>query len=212
MKLALLLLSGIQAAFAFSTTLNSPQLLDKSQFYNVSGCSDAVYDGFDIVMCRFWDKAVISWPPTYLKSRNISKPYDAKCHHKTINRKLGALVCDYGDVKVIHWSHRLLQSQSEISINFLSAAMKQESTTPEEIADELMFETPLDQFITHREKRDPTDLVWESDGCTHAPDNPMGFPFLPACQRHDFGYRNYRAQNRLNKAAKKKINNQFKTE
>lgn len=78
--------------------------------------------------------------------------------------------------------------------------------------DELLFNTPLDKFIASREKRDPVDLVWDSDGCTHAPNNPMGFGFLPACQRHDFGYRIYRAQNRLTKAAKKKINKQFKTE
>ncbi|ROV97423.1 hypothetical protein VMCG_06938 [Cytospora schulzeri] len=90
--------------------------------------------------------------------------------------------------------------------------MKQESKTPEEITDELLFKTSLDEFITRREKRDPTDLVWESDGCTHAPDNPMGFNFLPACQRHDFGYRNYRAQNRLTKATKKEINKQFKND
>ncbi|CAL9516800.1 hypothetical protein SUDANB176_03768 [Streptomyces sp. enrichment culture] len=34
---------------------------------------------------------------------------------------------------------------------------------------------------------------WSTDYCTTSPDNPFGFPFSPACARHDFGYRNYRA-------------------
>jgi hypothetical protein len=34
---------------------------------------------------------------------------------------------------------------------------------------------------------------WTTDNCTEAPDNPLDFPFARACQRHDFGYRNYRA-------------------
>ena len=34
---------------------------------------------------------------------------------------------------------------------------------------------------------------WSSDKCSHAPENPFGFAFGPACRHHDFGYRNYRA-------------------
>ncbi|MBB1254201.1 hypothetical protein H3146_12595 [Streptomyces sp. OF3] len=33
---------------------------------------------------------------------------------------------------------------------------------------------------------------WTTDYCTTSPDNPFGFPFKSACQRHDFGYRNYK--------------------
>lgn len=216
MRPSLFLLTGIPITFAWSTALNESHIHNASQSYNISGCSNALYDGFNIVMCRFWDKAVVTWPPEYLKTRSISKPYVARCYQKPPRRNLSAVVCDYGEVKVIHWSHESLQSRSEFSDHFLSAMImeSQEPThaTPEEVTDKLIFKTPLNDFVTSREKRDPSDLIWESDGCTHAPDNPMGFPFLPACQRHDFGYRNYRAQNRLNKATKKQIDSQFKTE
>ncbi|MEU5363171.1 phospholipase [Streptomyces sp. NPDC005925] len=33
---------------------------------------------------------------------------------------------------------------------------------------------------------------WSTDYCSSSPDNPFGFPFKKACQRHDFGYRNYK--------------------
>jgi hypothetical protein len=33
---------------------------------------------------------------------------------------------------------------------------------------------------------------WGTDYCSSSPDNPFGFPFQKACQRHDFGYRNYK--------------------
>lgn len=38
---------------------------------------------------------------------------------------------------------------------------------------------------------------WSTDLCTWAPDNPLGFAFEPACIRHDFGYRNYKAAQRF---------------
>jgi Prokaryotic phospholipase A2 len=34
---------------------------------------------------------------------------------------------------------------------------------------------------------------WSTDLCSSSPDNPLGFDFRLSCQRHDFGYRNYRA-------------------
>ncbi|WP_407566048.1 phospholipase [Streptomyces sp. 184] len=33
---------------------------------------------------------------------------------------------------------------------------------------------------------------WSTDYCSSSPDNPFGFPFEKSCQRHDFGYRNYK--------------------
>jgi Prokaryotic phospholipase A2 len=36
-------------------------------------------------------------------------------------------------------------------------------------------------------------FVWTTDFCSRGPDRPAGFDFRPACRRHDFGYRNYRA-------------------
>lgn len=35
---------------------------------------------------------------------------------------------------------------------------------------------------------------WSTDYCTSSPDNPFGFPFQLPCARHDFGYRNYKAE------------------
>ncbi|MCP9209909.1 phospholipase [Streptomyces cucumeris] len=34
---------------------------------------------------------------------------------------------------------------------------------------------------------------WSTDYCSSSPDNPFGFPFQTACERHDFGYRNHKA-------------------
>lgn len=37
------------------------------------------------------------------------------------------------------------------------------------------------------------EFDWSTDYCTEAPDQPFGFDFRLPCQRHDWGYRNYRA-------------------
>ncbi len=34
---------------------------------------------------------------------------------------------------------------------------------------------------------------WSTDYCSTSPDQPLGFDFRLSCQRHDFGYRNYKA-------------------
>ncbi|UNI15061.1 carboxypeptidase Y inhibitor [Purpureocillium takamizusanense] len=77
------------------------------------------------------------------------------------------------------------------------------------ITDELLFKSTLEEFLARRDNRDPPELDWNSDGCTASPDNPSHFPFLPACYRHDFGYRNYKAQDRF-KAGRARIDANFK--
>ncbi|RDA94073.1 hypothetical protein CP533_5291 [Ophiocordyceps camponoti-saundersi (nom. inval.)] len=52
-------------------------------------------------------------------------------------------------------------------------------------------------------------LDFSSDGCTSAPDNPLGFNFTPACNRHDFGYQNHRLQARFTVTTKKRIDDNF---
>lgn len=85
--------------------------------------------------------------------------------------------------------------------------------TPEEaLVDHYLFTLPLDNFIRRRNNRDPPNLNWSSDNCTHAPNNPLGFPFKPACQRHDFGYRNYKGEHRFTGEAKSRIDYNFKAE
>jgi hypothetical protein len=55
-------------------------------------------------------------------------------------------------------------------------------------------------------------LDWASDGCTDSPDKPFKWNFLPGCQRHDFGYRNYKAQSRFTNVAKTKIDSNLKND
>ncbi|KAH7151669.1 phospholipase A2 [Dactylonectria estremocensis] len=87
-----------------------------------------------------------------------------------------------------------------------------ERQTAQEVTDELLFSITLPAFTARRNAKNPSTLDWTSDGCTSSPDNPLGFPFVPACNRHDFGYTNYRAQTRFTVSAKLKIDNNFKTD
>ena len=73
-----------------------------------------------------------------------------------------------------------------------------------------LFTDTISQFTTARNARNPPSLDWSSDNCSDSPDNPLGFNFVPSCQRHDFGYRNYKKQSRFTAAAKAKIDSNFK--
>lgn len=91
-----------------------------------------------------------------------------------------------------------------------AALVQRQSTNA--VTDELLFGVTLPQFTTRRNARNPANLDWASDGCTSSPDNPLGFPYVPACHRHDFGIQNYRNQARFTKSGKASIDNQFKTD
>ena len=80
------------------------------------------------------------------------------------------------------------------------------------ITDTRLFSNSLNAFIQYRNVKDPSTLNWNSDGCTDSPENPWGWSFYKACYRHDFGYRNYKAQNRFTTANKDKIDNKFLNE
>ncbi|KAK4223794.1 prokaryotic phospholipase A2-domain-containing protein [Podospora fimiseda] len=86
---------------------------------------------------------------------------------------------------------------------------RQSATT---ITDQLIFSSTLPQFTARRNARNPSNLDWSSDGCSNSPDNPFGFPFTPACHRHDFGYRNYKAQSRFTDANRLRIDDKFKAD
>ncbi|KAK1776198.1 prokaryotic phospholipase A2-domain-containing protein [Copromyces sp. CBS 386.78] len=76
----------------------------------------------------------------------------------------------------------------------------------------MIFQWDLPTFIKHREKKfslGPLTWDWSSDGCTGVVDNPLGFPLKPACQRHDFAYRNYKVQYRLTPHARYQIDQNF---
>ena len=74
------------------------------------------------------------------------------------------------------------------------------------VTDDYLFSKSIGQFTTLRSQQPYADqLDWSSDGCSYSPDNPFGFKFLPACHRHDFGYRNYKKQARFTAANRLKI-------
>ncbi|RYP37316.1 hypothetical protein DL767_002959 [Monosporascus sp. MG133] len=77
--------------------------------------------------------------------------------------------------------------------------------------DRLLFSVSLSAFLAARAARSPPGLDWSSDGCSSSPDNPFGFDFEPACFRHDFGYRNYKAQGRF-EAGKASIDRKFRAD
>ncbi|VUC28518.1 unnamed protein product [Clonostachys rosea] len=81
-----------------------------------------------------------------------------------------------------------------------------------DVTDQILFSISLPAFTTRRNAKNPPTLDWSSDNCSWSPDNPLGFPFEPACNRHDFGYRNYKKQTRFTTANKLKIDDNFKKE
>ena len=91
----------------------------------------------------------------------------------------------------------------------LPVSLSQRQTDLEAITDTLLFSDSMAQFQAARNAQNPPELDWSSDGCTDAPDDPLGFDFLQSCQRHDFGYRNYKAQGRFD-AGKPSIDSNFK--
>lgn len=49
---------------------------------------------------------------------------------------------------------------------------------------------------------------WSTDYCSSSPDNPLGFNFSRSCNRHDLGYRNYKAMGRFS-ANKSRVDSAF---
>jgi hypothetical protein len=43
------------------------------------------------------------------------------------------------------------------------------------------------EFQSARHARSPSCFDWYSNACTFSPDRPLGFNFIPPCQRHDSG-------------------------
>lgn len=76
-------------------------------------------------------------------------------------------------------------------------------------ADNLLFSVSLTSFLAAKRAGNPAGLDWSDNGCSSSPDKPFGFNFLDSCKRHDFGYRNYKAQGRFTEANRKKIDDLF---
>ncbi|KOV84300.1 phospholipase [Nocardia sp. NRRL S-836] len=81
------------------------------------------------------------------------------------------------------------------------------------VTDDYVFTKTLSQFTTLRAQQPYAgELDWSSDGCSYSPDKPFGFKFLPACHRHDFGYRNFKRQSRFSEENRLRIDNRFKSD
>ncbi|MCJ1264535.1 hypothetical protein MMC22_004407 [Lobaria immixta] len=78
--------------------------------------------------------------------------------------------------------------------------------------DNLLLHTPMATFQADRAAESPAWLIWTSDGCSESPDKPQGFNFLPSCQRHDFGYRNYKEEGRFTEPNRKIIDDNLKAD
>ncbi|WP_307867643.1 phospholipase [Umezawaea beigongshangensis] len=97
------------------------------------------------------------------------------------------------------------------SVALVLSASTASAADPAAITDEYLFTTTLTEFTALRAQRPHAEtLDWSSDGCTYSPDSPLGYQFQPACHRHDFGYRNYRRQNRMTEPARLTIDDQFR--
>ncbi|KAI5778607.1 prokaryotic phospholipase A2-domain-containing protein [Geopyxis carbonaria] len=79
--------------------------------------------------------------------------------------------------------------------------------TIEQLTDYLLFEASMAEFEAAKNVPKYHNLTFDSDGCTKVADRPLGFDFKPSCNRHDFGWRNYKNQHR--DSEKQKVNDQF---
>ncbi|MEU7529845.1 phospholipase [Saccharothrix sp. NPDC042600] len=95
----------------------------------------------------------------------------------------------------------------------LGAGNAQAAIDAPAVTDDYLFNRTLAQFGSIRSQAPYADqLDWSSDGCSWSPDNPFGFKFLPACHRHDFGYRNYKRQSRFTETTRLRIDDKFKAD
>ena len=97
-----------------------------------------------------------------------------------------------------------------IALDSPEPAVLEARETAIQATDRLLFSTPMYIFLDKKRLRNPSYLIWSDDGCSFVPDQPNGFNFLTACQRHDFGYRNYKAQGRCGESRKLKIDLNFR--
>jgi hypothetical protein len=85
--------------------------------------------------------------------------------------------------------------------------------TRKQLVDRYTFHVPMKVFQRARRHEVRDDLlIWKSDGCSFMnTDKPFYVAnFLPACQRHDFGYRNYKEMGRFTEKVRHRIDNNFR--
>jgi len=87
------------------------------------------------------------------------------------------------------------------------------SPSLEALTDRLIFSTPLADFLVEKSNlvaASETTLDLTSDGCTSPLRDDGGFNFVDSCERHDFGYRNYKLQDRFSEENRAKIDDVFR--
>ncbi|OAA77900.1 secretory phospholipase A2 [Akanthomyces lecanii RCEF 1005] len=83
-------------------------------------------------------------------------------------------------------------------------------TTYTAAVDELIFDASISTFQNARETT-TLQCNWSSEICWWWPGKPQAYDFRPICARHDFGYRNTKAQKRFTEAMKESIDLNFLT-
>jgi hypothetical protein len=79
--------------------------------------------------------------------------------------------------------------------------------------DTLIFSTPLSKFLYIISFcPQSSSLDWNDAGCSNSPDEPLGFNFLPSCQRHDFACRNFKKQDWFTEEQQERIYKNFLTD
>jgi hypothetical protein len=66
----------------------------------------------------------------------------------------------------------------------------------------------LDMY-NHRTVAPNNSFTWSTDLCSWSPDKPVGVDFSMPCRRHDFNYRNFKANSIWNSTNKGKIDSAF---
>ncbi|MEJ2855821.1 MULTISPECIES: phospholipase [unclassified Saccharothrix] len=107
----------------------------------------------------------------------------------------------------------MLSTLVAVAALLLGTSTAQAAINAPAVTDDYLFNRTLSQFSSIRSQTPYADqLDWSSDGCSWSPDNPFGFKFLPACHRHDFGYRNYKRQSRFDETTRLRIDDKFKAD
>lgn len=68
------------------------------------------------------------------------------------------------------------------------------------------------EFQSARNAKSPSCFDWYSNKCTLSPDRPLGFNFIPPCQRHDFGDTNFSKKKQWNPINKARTDWKFRTD
>ena len=109
---------------------------------------------------------------------------------------------------------RGLAATAATAVLLLTTGTAHAALPPDELrarTDQYLFEISLDSFLQVKAEQPHADqLDWSDDGCSYSPDEPLGHEFKPACQRHDFGYRNYQLQSRFTEENRLRIDDNFR--